>query len=231
MTRTLATVKGLGTVKQADGNFYECLQELGSTQLIKTRDEAYARLQTRRNKNVGQSQGTWTRTGFEYVAGKLPIVRVDNSRLLNKQLAKRAVKSNSNGNYFHTSSTAEYEESLELAEKDRNKDPAKRRVIVLPSRQDFTLDSADDETLQALLKDQAKPYFEMHGPMRVYLINSSTVDDQDGTLMTELWFDSTDYRSDLYGDSRDLYYDDGTRGVFKSAEGASTQKSNTKTSL
>jgi len=226
MARTLATVKGLGIVKQAEGNFHEVLQELGRNHLTTSRDEAYARLQTRGAEEIGQSQGTWTRTGFEYSKGQLPIVRVANSRLLNKQLAKRAVQANSNGQYFNTDSTAEYEQSLKLAEEDKDKNPAKRRVIVLPSRQNFTLDSGEDEVLQAVLKDQAKPYFEMNGPMKVYLVNPSTVDAQDGTLMTQLWFGRTDGRSGLYGGNWNLYYGR-TRGVFKSAEGASTQKHQT----
>ncbi|MBU0957998.1 MAG: hypothetical protein KKF56_04285 [Nanoarchaeota archaeon] len=224
MARTLATVKGLGIVKQAEGDFYEVLQELGRIHLVRTRDEAYARLQTRGAKKIGQSQGTWTRTGFEYAKGQLPIIRVTNSRLLNKQLAKRAVQANANGQYFHTASTAEYEQSLEKAEADKDKDPAKRRVIILPSRDNFTMDSGDNEVLQAVLQDRAKPYFEMNGPMTAYLVDKNTVDSQDGTLMTQLWFGSSDGRSDLGGDCRDLGYVR-ARGVFKSAEGASTQKS------
>lgn len=217
----VADVKGLGKVVEVASDFYTELNQLrdGGATLISPRKEAYARLQTRGKKDIGKSYGTRTSAGFEYARGQLPIFRIK-SRLTNPGLAKLAVEANRAGNYFHTESTKEYEESLKQAETDKSKEPEKRSVIVLPSRQNFTMSDKENwDVYKAVLKDQAKSYFGLNGPITVYPVAKDTVDAQSGTILTELWFRDLDGRSD-FGGHRGLHDDDGARGVLrKSAEG------------
>ena len=187
----LANIKDLGIILEACNEFDKGLNLLKSNEarLISPRDEAYARLQTKGKENLGKEYGTWTTAGFEYIKGELPILRL-NSRLLNPNLAKQAVEANRNGNYFSTDSTKEYELSLKQAQKDKNKDPMDRSVIILPSRNNFRISCKENKEIsEAILKDQAEPYFELNnGPITVYPVSSETVDKQNGTILTQLWF-------------------------------------------
>ena len=186
MVKTLAYIKNL-EVRQSEGDFLKCLNE-SARNIITPRDEAYVRLQTRDRENIGRRYGTWTSAGFEYVREQLPILRLE-SRLLDLELARQAVEANKRGKYFHTSNTDEYEDSLKQAKKDKNKKPSERKVIILPSRDDFTIKEKENwEVLETILKDQAKPYFELNGPIPLYFVDEETVDSQNGTLLTQLWF-------------------------------------------
>jgi hypothetical protein len=220
----IADVEGLGRIVEAKSDFYTELQQLkeANARLISPRNEAYARIHTQGKENIGKSYGTRTSAGFEYAKAQLPIFRVK-SRLTNLKLAKLAVEANSAGNYFHTDSTKEYRDSLEQAEKDNSKEPVKRNVIVLPSRSEFTMsDKQNWEIYQAILKDQAKPYFELNGPIEVYPLDEKIVDVQDGTILTHLWFWGLDGGSGFGGCDGGLCDGSGARGVLReSAEGTS----------
>jgi len=231
MTKTilpvLADVEGLGKVVEANTDFYTELQQLKLDRvvLISPRNEAYARIHTQGKENIGKSYGTRTSAGFEYAKEQLPIFRVK-SKLNNLRRAKLVVEANRQGNYFHTSSTKEYEDSLKQAEIDKNKEPIKRNVIILPSRTQFTISDKENWGIyQAILKDQAKQYFELNGPIDIYPIDTSDVDSQNGTILTPLWFGSLDSRSELlgYGRSAD-YYNDRARGVLEGSGEATSPK-------
>jgi hypothetical protein len=212
----LANIKDLGIIVEARNDFYKELNQLKEDRasLISPRDEAYARLQTRGKENIGKEYGTWTTAGFEYIKGELPILRL-NSRLLNPNLAKQAVEANINGNYFSTDSTKEYELSLKQAQKDKNKDPIERNVIILPSRNNFRISGKENrEISEAILKDQAEPYFELNNsPITVYPVSSETVDNQNGTILTQLWFRNLGGGSGFLGSGRYLGGDSVARGV------------------
>ena len=219
--KVIAYVKGLGEVVETAADFYSELKELklGGARLISPRDEAYARLQTIGKDNIGEDDGTRTRAGFDYAKEQLPILRL-NSRLLNPALAKKAVKSNRANAYFHTETTEEYEQSLKQAEKDMSKEPSKRSAVVLPSRDNFTMSDKENwEVLEAVLKDQAEPYFKFNGPITVYPVDKKVVDAQDGTIETVLWFRNLRNWSDFSGISWDLGNAYRARGVRESAEG------------
>jgi len=212
----IAKVDKLGKIVEVCSDFYVELQQLkdSGARLISPRDEAYARLHTRGKENIGQVYGTRTISGFEYAKGRLPIFRV-NSRLNDPKLAKLAVEANKARNYFHTESTKEYEESLKQAEKEKSKEPKKRNIMVLPSRDAFTISDKENwDIFEMIFKDQAKPYFEYNGPITVYPIHKGTVDEQDGTILNVLWFRSYEGASLLYGFSRNINHDDRARGVF-----------------
>jgi len=197
----LAEVKGLGKVVEVYGEFYNNLKYLkeGGAKLISPRNEAYARLQTRGRENIGQNFGTRTSAGLEYAKNQLPILRL-NSRLLKPRLAKLSVRANKSGNYFNTNSTRMYEESLKQAERDKNKKPVDRNVILLPSRGPFVMNLEENlETLESILKEQAKPYFEFNGAINFYPVDKDIIDSQNGTLLTGMWFRSIGGKSGLYG--------------------------------
>ena len=86
--KVVANVEGLGKIVEIRGDFYSQLQQLQELGInpISPRDEAYARLKTRATgviydttgkENIGMSTGTKTSAGFEYVKGKLPILRLE----------------------------------------------------------------------------------------------------------------------------------------------------------
>ena len=215
--KILANVGGLGEVVESCADFYTQLTQLRQegARLITPRDEAFARLNTKGKENIGRFYGTRTSAGFEYVKEQLPIFRVE-SRLNDLKLAKAAVEANRALSFFSTESTKEYEESLEQAQKEQQqgKPPAKRSVIVLPSRDTFTItDKENWEVLETILKDQAKPYFELNGPIKVYQIAKGTIDSQEGTILNCLWFGYLDVGSGFSCNSRDLLRDGWTRGV------------------
>lgn len=231
MTKILAEVKGLGVIVEECSDFYTELVNLKKAQahLVTPRNEAYARIKTAGKEAIGRSNGTYTTVGVEY-ARKQPPLLIQNSRLLDKNLAKQAVEANRNGKYFHLDTTKEYEKSLEQAEKDKSKAPSKRRAIILPSRGSFVVTPSENQkVLEFLLKDQAKKYFELNGSKSItfYPVDKNTVDAQDGTLLTQMWFGSLDSRSVLDGLIWNLsYYLNRARGVQKS--GVATQKKSSK---
>ena len=216
-------VKELGEVVQSNGNWLTNVQD-SKGRIITPRNEAYARLQTIGEKDIGKSYGTRTSAGFEHAKEQFPLVRL-RSQLLNKSLAEKAVAANNNGNYFSTQTTKEYEQSLEEAEEEMKKEPKDWNVFTLPSRSKMTMSNTENwNVYEAFLNDQAKPYFELNGPITIYPVDEKTVDAQDGTLLTQLWFGSLDCGSGFNGGSRSLHYDyDRARWVRKkSATG--TQK-------
>ena len=172
------------------------------------RNEIYARLRStdpeEKRKLIHYDNGTRTSAGFEYIQGKIPILRLK-SRLLKSNLEKQAVKANRNNRYFCTESKKEYETSLIEATEDLDKDPKDRQVIILPSRKNFTMSDKENwEILESILKDQAKSYFYFHGPIPItcYLVDQSTVDAKDGTLLTQMWL------WNRYGTGLDFYGND-----------------------
>jgi hypothetical protein len=222
----IADIKDLGKIVESFSDFYTNLKQLRANRahLISPGDEAYVRLATKGKENIGKPYGTWTSAGFEYIKNELPILNLK-SRLLNYELAKQAVGANRNNKYFNTNSTVEYEKSLKQAEKDNNKDLKDRNIIILPSRDQFTIsDKQNWEVLETILKDQAKPYFEFNGPITVYPIDKNIVDKQNGTILTQLWFGDLDYGSGFDGVSRGLLNDGGARGVKKESGKATSRK-------
>jgi hypothetical protein len=230
--RDIGNVKGVGRVVEAQGNFYDVLRafDRDGAKLITERQEAIARMKTADAEAIGRSYGTWTTAGFEYAPKQMPLMRI-RSRLLNPELAKQAVEANSRGEYFSTESTREYEQSLKQAEKDKDKEPSKRTVMAMPLRDSFDITRKNLDILEFALrnKDLAKGYFEFNGavPMKVYLIDKNTVDTQDGTILTQAWFSSLDYRSNLNGNCRDLSSDYRVRGVSVTGEASRAEISRT----
>lgn len=225
----IANIKGLGDIVEVVSDYYTELQQLrdSDAMLISPRDEAYVRLYTRKKEKIGTVYGTRTTAGFEYVRGQFPIFRVY-SRLNDLKLAKLAVNANKRRVYFHTKSTKDYEESLKEAEQDKNKEPKKRNVIILPSRDSFIITKKRNwEIYESILKDQAESYFKYNGPITVYPIEKSTVDAQNGTILNVLWFRSFEGGSILYGFSRNLNHDDRARGILReSSENIRNKKTN-----
>ena len=171
--------------------------------------------------------------GFQYAKEQLPLLKL-RSRLLNPNLAQQVVQVNRDRKYFSTSSTREYDKSQEQADKEEKSgiEPWKKQVLVLPSRDNFTITPKGNfEVLQFLSRNQNAEfskgkgkvkYFEFNGsqPITTYLVNKDIVDAQNGTIETQLWLCRLGGGSELVGDSQNLDYADWARGVLKkTAEG------------
>ena len=222
----IANVEGLGKIVEANRDFYTNLQlfkEEGARP-ISPRDEAYARLKTRGKENIGKSYGTRTCSGFEHVKGEYPILKLFDSRLLNPELAKLAVEANRQERYFCTDSAREYEDSLKQAEKDRSKEPKDRNVIILPSRNPFEISDEENwDVFESISKDQARAYFELNGSIIIFPVNTSYVDSQNGTLLTQMQFGYLVLKSVL-GDGRSLGGVNQLRGVKETSEAGSQKR-------
>lgn len=233
--KTIANVKELGEIVETYSDFYSELKELkqNKAEIITSRNEADARISTYGNENIGKEYGTWIAYGNEYIKGKLPILRA-NSRLLNLGLVKKAVEANRKGNYFSTNNNEFYEKSLKEANSEKNKDYAERNIILLPSKDNFTISQKENwNVAQFIFRDKAEEYFRFIrdkyniDEITFYTVDKDVVDNQKGTLLTQLWLSGLlVLRSGLNGCLMGLDYDcSRAHGVRKiSAEGASSQK-------
>ncbi|MDP2925397.1 MAG: hypothetical protein Q8N99_03430 [Nanoarchaeota archaeon] len=222
-----AEVEGLGRILRVDAPFEEALEQLKLSEVkypITTRDLAYSRMQKGKRSSLS-SNGSYTREGFLYVKDNPVLVSLA-SPLLDLRLARKATQTNRTGYYFSIQDTQIYDRAMVQAEKDKSEEPEKRKVLILPSREDFAISRTKNfELLQGLLKDQTEKYLNFNEQnILVYSIGKDIVDKQSGTLLTQLWFSSLDYRSELVGYSRNLSDPNRMRGVrVNGAEG--TQKS------
>ena len=225
MAKQEANVKGLGKIYEARVSFEAALKELRTQDIrqpTSSRDLAYARIQEGKGSSLC-SNGSYTNEGFEYAKGQSVLLKLK-SRLSNQKLAKQAVEANRIRNYFSMGREI-YEQDYEQAQKDLNKEPEKRQVLLLPSRKGFNI-TVNDDIAKGLFKDQAEKYFDFLGQdsLRVYLVDKNTVDNQDGVILTQNWLCNLDGRSGLDGDSWDLGYDSGVRGVSRKTSVAGSQK-------
>jgi hypothetical protein len=196
-------------MKHVQGDFCQILSQLNDqdARLISARDEAYIRIKTAGKVDIGKSSGTWCLHGVEYKPfNHYPLLRRE-SRLLDPKLASQAVDANRNNKYFSTNSTKEYEESLAIAKEDRNKAPKERRIIILPPLTRVTISPRQSsEILEFLLQDLAEEYYKFNGSKSIilYLINSETINQYKGTVLTQFWFWDRNNNSDFDGSRRIL---------------------------
>ncbi|MFH1210141.1 MAG: hypothetical protein V1663_05120 [archaeon] len=193
--------KGLEILKKAD---YE---------IISSRDNASLRIQ--QGKNYGVSiNGNWVREGLLSVKNSDNLLAL-NSPLLDTKLAKQAAEANMKGEYLSTEDLKLYEQYLRQAEKDRNKDPKERQVLIIP-RDYFSISPKENsEIFEALFKDIGKIYLSFIGQdsLRICPIDKQIVDDQNGTLLTQLWFAHLNYRSRLVGIYKFFFGCSSLRGI------------------
>ncbi len=216
-----------GKILRVNAPFDEALPALkqsGCKYPISARDLAYARMEKGKEHSLN-TNGSYTKHGFLYLKGENPLVAL-NSPLLESSLAIHATQANRDGRYFSTPNEQMYEKFAKIAEQDKSKEPEKRRVLVLPSSQNFTISQSQNfDVLRGVLKDVAKQYLEFNGQdIPVYLVGDDVVGKQKGTLLTQMWFRwlDSDNRSALDGNYWDLNYIDRVRGV--SSAGEATQK-------
>lgn len=234
--RLEAKVEGLGKIYRADPPFDQALESLrkfGIQNPISIRDLAYARIKEGRESSDlaclrwiegGRSylcnEGSYTSEGFLYLKNK-PVLVALNSPLLNLELARQAVESNGNNNYFSTNRRI-YERYKKLAEKEKNKSPEKRTVLILPKRGSFDIfagEFRDNELIRFLFKDQTESYGEFlrehdNNKVPVYLVDKNYVDNkEEESVLTQLNFGDF-FMSDLCGNSMSLCYGN-VRGCLK----------------
>lgn len=221
-----AEVEGVGRILRIDTPFdaaVKAMEKVGA-ELIDTRDLAYARIKTGKNSSLSDN-GSYTIAGYLYAANEPPL-RARISPLLDADLAKKAVRANREGRYFSTDAGI-YNKYLKMAKEDKSKKPEKRRVIILPSRETFSISpSTNKDVFSAAFEDVGVEYLSFIGQdsIKVYTVDKNTVDGQDGTILTQEWFLRLGDESGLVGLDRGLGYDDRVRGVLKEGDGASGRK-------
>lgn len=217
-----------GRILRVDAPFDEALQTLrqaGCRYPISAEQLAKARMEKGKEHSLS-TNGSYTRHGFIYLKGENPLIAL-NSPLLDLRLAKQATQANREGKYFSTENEEVYEKFSKIAKEDANKEPEKRRVLISPSQQNFVISASDNaDVLKGVFRSSAIPYTDFLGyPIQTYLVDKNTVNQQKGTLLTQMWLLrlSDGGRSGLVGSGRDFVYDVRVRGVSKTGE-ASSQK-------
>ncbi len=230
MTQAYKEVQiGKGAIYRVDAPFDEALEVLGKN-LISTWRLANARMQTDKANSLN-TYGSYNGEGFVYAAKSEPLI-VRASPLLDSKLARKAIEANRQGRYFTTEDRKLYDEQRAIAEKNKDKEPFKRQAIILPSRGNFEISSElNAETFEFLFGKDGKKYLSFVGRnnLTVYLVDPSTVDSQNGTLLTQSWLHRVVLGSVVSGDNRYLGYYYRVRGVCAplgalTSEASSAQK-------
>ncbi len=226
----IENVKGLGNVHTFEKPFDEALVSLRKNKLISSRDLAYARRITGEDSNLSQN-GSYTREAPLY--SKDVSLLVLDSPLQNIKLAKKAVQANREGNYFQLEDKELFKKYLNQAEKDLNKEPEKRKVLILPSDENFDISRTENfDFARELFKDQAELYlkfleeskYEINS-IRFYSVSKETVNKSENPIITEMWLCrlvSINW-SDLNGYYRILYVNYRVRGVASSRSREATE--------
>ncbi len=227
-----AEIEGLGNIVRVEASFDESLASLRDKESnpISPRDLAYARMRVSKNHSLNKD-GSYTASGFLYAKNANPLFALE-SPLLDSDLVGRAIKANRNGRYFSTENTELYEKYLATAEDDKSKNPEERRVLILPSK-NFKISAKNNpQIFGGIFKDVADKYLEFTGfpDLDVYLVDEDIVNDQKGTLLTQLWLRWLAGRSGLDGEIWGLGYNYRIRGVSVSGEANAKNSSDSKRS-
>lgn len=208
---------------RANAPFDEARQALNGKieRLVYISEITDGRLALPKNHSLNQD-GSYTAHGISYVKGAQPLFVRDGILANDLELAKNATQANRDRKYFTTEGKDNYESSLAIAGEDKGKSPIERRVLILPSRNNFQMSMTENaETFEGVLGNSREKYLQHADRKNImfYLVNPSTVDSQDGELLTQAWFrsrDSGSYVNGNYGDlrcGRVLHCGSRTRGI------------------
>ena len=213
-----AEIKEFGKIYKTDAPFdqaLKALKEMGIPRLITTRDLAYTRIKRGKNSSLCK-EGSYTRHGLEYAAQK-PVLLNRTSSLLNLKLARKAVESNKDHQYFSTYLKLYEKHYKQAKQEEKEKEPEKRKILILPSRDTFTF-SKNEDVAKALFRDVDYFSFINKNSIKFDLINKDLIDNQKKTILTQIWLCSLDDDSGVGGGSRSLYCAYRVRGVLESCE-------------
>src|SRR3989344_8607924 len=217
-------IKGLGKVGIVYKSFdiqLNKFKEAGAKfpYVMDVRNIAYMRI------NKGPKDGVRTCHAPIY-AKDSPIIIARVSPLIKDfKMAEQAVKANRKGNYFVTNDTEVYDKYAKIAEKDKSKDPEKRRALILPSKEKYLIKQNSEEA-QALFKDVREEYFETFckNGINFYPVSKDFVNNQKGSLVESLWFWRPSDDSGLDGYNKYLYNDYGAFGLLLETSEAGSKK-------
>jgi len=223
--KVIQEIEGLGKIVVSSESLDEQIQELKNAgvefpHLISVRDASYMRIYN------GPRDGTRTCHAPIHAKGSPIILAMISPLIGDSRIAKQAVETHRNNNYFVTQDTEVYDKYAKIAEADKSKEPEERRAIVLPEKRDYII-KPDTEEARALFRDTQKEYLKMFAPNGVAFrpTNAEFVDGQDGTTISYLWFRNPGVGSEL--DSSYwyfLYYNYGAFGVLKETSEAGSRK-------
>ncbi len=215
-------------------NWYNALKQIKDKngRVGKMSDFIRARNQAPFEDNVWQ-YGAYTTAGLNS-APKNPVLLLrKNTELLQLENAKRAVQLHRNDKECPITQDT-YNRHLKQAEKEAKakKSPEKRNILILPERDNFSINSeVHFDILRFLAEDpkQAEKYLGRLSEKDIneidfYLRNKDYVDRQESPFQDQLLLHWVHSRSSLFGD-RDLVSDyGGVFGVFEKTGKASSKK-------
>lgn len=187
---------------------------------ISSRDLAYARMKDDTEKLIYRSG--YTKEGFltsrKFYISKEQVLITLNSPLLMPDLAKKAVESNEKDRYLITDKFV-YDAYREIAEKDKNKKPEEKNVLILSKKKSYSIPTNrfnEEEMTLFLFKDLAEDYgnflkeIDNINEIAVWTIEKSFYK---GTILTQLYngaggingsLDSLQY-SNVFGSVRNKF--------------------------
>lgn len=186
--------------------------------LITSQELAKARMQFPREHSLN-TNGSYTRAGYAYKKGELPIRAALSPLIENSDLAKLAVEANRSGRYFLIEDTKLYDGLREKAEQDKKRKitPVKRRAFILPSREKFYVSPDENsDVFEAIFGKNGDKYLKFLGLERitVHPVPASEVDKFSGSTLTQEWLRVLGTRSHVVGHDTCLDSYDRVRGVF-----------------
>ena len=197
-------VKGLGDVYRSYAPFNQQirnLNEIGIKAPVSVRGASYERLH---GDNI---EGT--RTCHAPVCAKdSPTIIVRMSPLIKDlEMAEQAVSAHKNSQYpVFDKDNSIYHKYEEIAIADKDKNPEKRRAIILPERNDYGI-HRDSEEAGFFWQGTRKPYFERFvsgDTVPCWQISTDKIDSANGTIINYVWFNRPDYESNLNFRNRNL---------------------------
>ena len=218
MTRSTSLKNNL--TNQQYGNFAKAVEALGANGIAST-----GRVIAEHN-GTPVGPGTWNQYGWtreaRVYAPQQGALLVRDSPLLDISRARAAVNANQRGERYALTTEA-FNAYQAQANKDSAKAPAKRNVMILPSRNTFTItpeQNVDVLEFSAGPK-QAREYLKrLNGAginaLNFYMLNAKDVDAQKAPFVQQAWFRGLADGSDLGGCDLGLRCDYGAFGVRSS---------------
>lgn len=188
---------------EVHGNIYDTVRALGSEHFASTKDVVVDRNKTPINEGSWSQYG-WTREA-RLLAAQNPAILARDSPLLNVEKAKEAVEANRRGELVYLTK-ATYDSQLKTAEKDAKKPVEKRSILILPSRDTFTISPTKYFEVMEFLagRKNAEKYFDRLSEAKITeltfgLPESSFVDKQKAPFVQQSWLLDLADGSDLDG--------------------------------
>ena len=230
--RELKEIRELGKVISCRDSFAEQLRYLKNAgakfpYIMDVRSMAYMRIYN------GSKDGAKTCHATIYAKNSPIILAMVSPLIEDFNIAEQTIEADRENRYFVTKDMEVYDKYAKIAKEDANKEPDKRRALILPQRQKFLI-KPDSEEAKALFKDVREIYFRKFCPpdkvvfypdgINFLPTGKDFVDNQKGSIVGYLWFWCPEYDSSLDSEGIYLGSDNQVFGMLPKTSEAASQR-------